>query len=224
MLFVNCRDPKPPAVSPYFVFYTKTDYVEPKTLPMYTYSLPGSWADSTTQSTNNATLGTLLTFSSLKSRAPCMWHCVTAQTSPSRSSRSSPASSSSSASFSSSPTLFSPAASSADPSRPTGNLPGSAGGQHSSASASAGRQRRSVSPCLKRPMKRGRGCRRADAQMRSLKGHKSKLKGECLNQVKRRAVYWKRAQITFYLQLRLGKMCLRRKGYKKLNLRRGINE
>jgi hypothetical protein len=73
-------------------------------------------------------------------------------------------------------------------------------------------------------MKRGRGCRRADAKMWSRKGHKSKLKGECLNQAKRRAVYRKGAQITFYLQLRLGKMCLRRKRYKKLNLRRRINE
>lgn len=60
MLFVNCRDPNPPPVSPYFVFYTKTDYVEPKTLPLYTYSLPSSWADTTTQATNNATLGTTL--------------------------------------------------------------------------------------------------------------------------------------------------------------------
>ena len=37
-------------------------------------------------------------------------------------------------------------------------------------------------------------------------------------------MYRKRALIKFYLQLRLGKMCLRRKRYKKLNLRRRINE
>ena len=62
LLFVNCRDPNPPPVSPYFVFYTKNNYVEPKTLPMYTYSLPGSWSDTSTQSTNNETLGTLYLF------------------------------------------------------------------------------------------------------------------------------------------------------------------
>lgn len=59
LLYVNCIKDTAPAASPYFVFYSRTNYIQPVTLPLYTYTLPKGWEDFSTKKNNTETLGKL---------------------------------------------------------------------------------------------------------------------------------------------------------------------